>query len=314
VEFAFVLGTGRCGSTLVHEVLARHPKVGFVSNLDNRLAPLNLKGKLNGPLYRALPRSMSGFTTKGTVAGWGAQQEERTDGWLRRWFGSSEAYDLIERRVGLPVRRLDRDLTAEDARTELGLRFHRFFTDRARVQRCEVFVHDFTGWPRARFIQEVLPGARFLHVVRDGRAVANSLVRTSWWRGHAGPEEWGFGTLPPGYEREWQESRRSATVLAGIQWKLLMDAFDAARAAVPQERWLEVRFGDLLASPREETARMLSFIGLEWPDAFERQFGRIAFRAARRGAFTSELGPGDAALLDRTLRENLERHGYARVG
>ena len=28
-QFAFVLGTGRCGSTLLHEVVARHPEVAF---------------------------------------------------------------------------------------------------------------------------------------------------------------------------------------------------------------------------------------------------------------------------------------------
>ena len=39
-SFAFVLGSGRCGSTLAHDVLARHPDVGFVSNVDDRLVPL----------------------------------------------------------------------------------------------------------------------------------------------------------------------------------------------------------------------------------------------------------------------------------
>ncbi len=314
MEFAFVLGTGRCGSTLVHEVLARHPGVGFVSNLDNRFPALNLKGRLNGPLYRALPGPMSGFTSSGTVAGWGAPQADAKGGRLRRRFGPAEAYDLVERRVGLAVRRPDRDLTEEDARGELGARFRRFFTERARAQRSPVFLHHFTGWPRARFVQEALPGARFVHVVRDGRAVASSFLRTAWWRGHDGPQGWGFGALPPAYGREWEESGRSKTVLAALQWKLLMDAFEAAREAVEPERWQEVRFEDLLASPREEVARMLAFLGLEWTPGFERQFGRVAFRAGRRDAFAEELGRDDVALLDRTLGDHLERHGYARVG
>ena len=59
---------------------------------------------------------------------------------------------------------------------------------------------------------------------------------------------------------------------------------------------------------------MLGFLGLEWTPAFERRFGRVAFRAGRRDAFASELAADDVALLDRTLGEHLERHGYARVG
>ncbi|MEY2426226.1 MAG: hypothetical protein QOI61_1798, partial [Actinomycetota bacterium] len=36
-QYGFVLGTGRCGSTLVHELLARHHDVGFLSNIEDRL-------------------------------------------------------------------------------------------------------------------------------------------------------------------------------------------------------------------------------------------------------------------------------------
>jgi len=53
----FVIGTGRCGSTLVQEVLARHPEVGFVSNLEDKLPGLDLCGRWNNLLLRrAAPR------------------------------------------------------------------------------------------------------------------------------------------------------------------------------------------------------------------------------------------------------------------
>jgi hypothetical protein len=45
----FVIGTGRCGSTLVQEVLARHPEVGFVSNLEDKLPLLDLCGRWHTP-------------------------------------------------------------------------------------------------------------------------------------------------------------------------------------------------------------------------------------------------------------------------
>ena len=35
--FVFLIGTGLCGSPLVHEPLARQHAVGFVSNLGGRL-------------------------------------------------------------------------------------------------------------------------------------------------------------------------------------------------------------------------------------------------------------------------------------
>ena len=37
MTLAVVAGTGRCGSTLVQEMLCRHPAIGFVSGLDDML-------------------------------------------------------------------------------------------------------------------------------------------------------------------------------------------------------------------------------------------------------------------------------------
>ena len=51
----FVLGTGRCGSTLVEEILCRHPSVGFVSNLEDRYPLPPAASRWNGRLYRGLP-------------------------------------------------------------------------------------------------------------------------------------------------------------------------------------------------------------------------------------------------------------------
>ena len=54
VRYLFIIGTGRCGSTLVQELIAQHPDVGFISNVDMALAPFNPKGRANRLLTRAV--------------------------------------------------------------------------------------------------------------------------------------------------------------------------------------------------------------------------------------------------------------------
>jgi hypothetical protein len=289
-EFAFVLGTGRCGSTLVHEIIARHPDVGFVSNLEDRLPFVPVPGRFNNDIYRRVPDLL---TTKGRLR-----------------YAPSEAYRALDREVSPAISAPLRDLVAEDVTPWLERRFRAFFEGRAAQQRRPVFLHKFTGWPRSGFVRRIYPDARFIHVVRDGRAVANSFLQMPWWQGYRGPDEWSWGPLPAAYAAEWEDSGRSFAVLAGLEWKLLMDAFDAARDLVPAAQWLEVRYEDVVAAPRERLGEMLDHLGLDWTPAFERGFARYRFDAGRRDAYRADLGIHDVAMLDASLTPVLERHGY----
>lgn len=288
--YVFVVGTGRCGSSLIHEVLAGHPDIGFVSNLDDLLPWPHLKGRWNSMLFRHLSPD---FSRKGRVR-----------------FAPSEGYRLLEREVSPILARPARDLLAEDATPRLAERFRRSFEMRARVQGRPVFLHKFTGWPRTGFVQAVFPGARFVHVLRDGRAVANSLVQMQWWQGFRGPEHWDWGPLSDDDRATWEAGGRSFAVLAGLEWKLLMNAFEAAKAGIAPDRWLDVRYEDFLSEPREQAARILRFMQLEWTDAFERRFTRYGFIDSRTDAFRKELATADLEALERLLGANLERLGY----
>jgi len=287
--FVFVLGTGRCGSTLVHDVLARHPGVGSLLNVEDRLGS-QVSGRWGQAIYRRLPVR---FTEKG-----------------RARLAPSEGYEILERRVSPVLSRPVRDLVADDATPWLSERVRDFFDRLGAARRSPVVLHKFTGWPRARFLHAVLPSARFVHVVRDGRAVANSLLQMPWWRGYEGPEAWGWGPLPDLDEKEWEASGRSFPVLAALQWRLLMDAFEDAQAEVPAELWHEVRFEEFVDAPREQTRSLLEFAGLTWTDAFERNFRHHRFRTARKDAYLRDLGRRDLEDVEGVLADRLERLGY----
>lgn len=288
--FVFVLGTGRCGSSLIHEVLARNPDVGFLSNLDDNLGALDLGGRWNGAIFRRVPPS---FAQKGRLR-----------------YAPSEGYQILDRQVAPILSAPCRDLVAADVTPWLGQRTREFFDRRRAVQGKPTFLHKFTGWPRAGFLHEVFPDARFIHVVRDGRAVANSWLQMSWWTGWSGPDRWSWGQLAPAYRQAWEDSDRSFVTLAGLNWRLLLDAFEAARARLPEEAWLEVRYEDVIAEPDKQFAAMLDFAGLPWSSGFSAGFGRYAFNSRRSDAFRRDLDPANLARLEAVIADPLERYGY----
>lgn len=289
-RFGFVLGTGRCGSTLVHEVLCRHPDVGFVSNIEDNLPALDRLAPFNSSIYRRLPPR---FSQKGRLR-----------------FAPSEAYNALSRQVSPLLGHTTRDLTADDVTPWLADRTRHFFEQRAAGQRKPLFLHKFTGWPRIGFLRTVLPDAPFLTVVRDGRAVANSWLQMPWWRGHLGPSGWHFGELPDDLHDEWERSGRSNVVLAGLAWKLLVRAFDDAHRDVPESRWFEARYEDIVADPRLGFRRMLEQFGLSWNATFEAGLARYSFGNERTDAFRRDLDDAQIKALEAVIEPELARYGY----
>jgi hypothetical protein len=140
--------------------------------------------------------------------------------------------------------------------------------------------------------------------------VAASDVRTPWWRGYEGPVGLGCGPLPAAYAAEWEASGRSFPLLAGLSWKVAMDAYAAARANVSADRWLDARFEDLVADPAPRFAELLDFMSLAPDSSFQAALAATVFRRERRDAFQRQLSPGDIALLDASLAGHLRVWGY----
>jgi hypothetical protein len=156
----------------------------------------------------------------------------------------------------------------------------------------------------------VFPTARFIHVVRDGRAVANSWLQMPWWLGFGGPERWQWGPLPPALAAKWDDADRSFAVLAALLWRMLVDAYDRARAAVPEDAWLEIRYEDVTAQPHDAFAAMLRFCGLEWCDEFERGLARHRLSTSRVDAFRRDLDPAELVRMTHAIAPALEAYGY----
>lgn len=286
----FIIGTGRCGSTLLHEMLCRHPDVGFMSNLDDRFGAVPGMGSRNGKVYRRLPPR---FTEKGRIR-----------------FAPSEGYRAMSREVSPIMAMSSRDLVAADATPWLTDRVREFFGRYAAHQPDGVLLHKLTGWPRAGFLQEIYPDARFVHVVRDGRAVANSWLQMPWWEGYAGPAKWHWGEIPAAYRRSWDESDRSFVVLAGIAWMMLIDAWETARALLPADSWIDIRYEDLIADPLGATGKVLDFLNVPYDERFTRQLDRYSFDPTRASAYRDELGEANVAHIEVVAGAHLARYGY----
>jgi hypothetical protein len=281
----FIVGVGRSGSSVFHRLMCQHPGAAWLSRVLERWPNAT---RTNRALMHALAMPVVGRSLSSIV-------------------DPGECYDFWEQLVPgftSPCR----DLVAADVQNDVRASVRKALSaipTRGRPQ----LVAKVTGWPRVGLLREIFPNAKFIHVLRDGRPVAASFLKVEWWRGWRGPSGWLFGDLTPDQAAEWQRHDRSFIALAGIQWKILMDAMDSARQSVPASCMVEIKYEDLCRDPISHFRRVVEFAELEWVPEFERTI-RGASLQSENEKWRRDFTPDQQAILERVLRSHLVRYGY----
>ncbi len=254
----FLVGTGRCGSTVLHEMLAHHQQLSYLTHaLDRHPEDLRRNARLMGLREHAVLRR---------VLNWRVEPSEAWDFWDSLVPGFSEPC---------------RDLVATDAGPRVVRRVRATLPRTMRRDRNRLLVK-FTGWPRLGWILACFPDARVVHVVRDARAVTNSMLNVDWWQGWHGPHRWSFGPLEPEESILWERARQDFAALGCLQWNRLVRAWHSAVERldpVGRGQVLEVRY-DALCKDRDATIRsILDFADLPWTTSFGAQVARYTLES-----------------------------------
>ena len=229
---------------------------------------------------------------------------------LRRFFGHkvlpSEAYRYWDHHAygfSAPCR----DLVASDVSARVKKQVLRAMGSLLTPEHNRLLLK-ITGWPRIGYLEELFEGARFIHMLRDGRAVASSLLHVDFWMGWRGPHGWRAGLLSAEDQAAWESYDHSFTALAGLEWRIQMRALEAARQTLDPQRYLEVKYETFCQQPLEACRRVLEFAELEETPGFRRDVESTSIRDSNR--WRDDLTPAQQGILDDLLREDLPRHGY----
>ena len=106
----------------------------------------------------------------------------------------------------------------------------------------------------------MFPDAVYVHLIRDGRAVASSMLREPWW---PDTHVWWLGRKAS----EWSPDFNDAAELAAVYWKRTVETVREFGARVG-ERYIELRYERLVRSPKDEVARVLDAAALSRTGAY----------------------------------------------
>lgn len=247
----FFIGFGRSGTTVMFEAFSRHEALGWPSAytewfpnkpwinglrrlLDNSLVRLvGKKGQYGDTIIgnRFLPQPNEAY------AFWDLYTcKEFSRNYLRDQFPDQ----TVIRRTHEAVRKLV------------------MWQGRSR------FAAKLTGPPRITFLNGIFPDAKFVHVIRDGRAVVHSLLHTRFWREKGGlSQPFWSGGLTDHDLRRWHNSDRDPGVLAALQWKRIVEIARVESGLIDSSRYCEIRYEDFIESPHDVLRKIYEFCDLE---------------------------------------------------
>lgn len=329
----FVVGTGRCGSTMLSNMLRMHPDVLSLSEFMVAIADFG--GRISQAFRGAPIGAQELWAILGgchprqtTMVRHGCEVEEmiyplrpgsrfnRSTGVPAVMFAtlphltrnSDKLFDELRRFV----------MTLDEALPVI--QYRRVFEWLRRRLGKRVWVERSGGSLRgAGRLAQAFPDARFIHMIRDGRDCAMSMSRQLAFRLHVAttiqsaalgcdPFEcadrrraWMLPRklrklLPEHFDAETLRTLRLPPALFGWHWSVEIRRGEAALASIPQERVLTVHFEDLLREPARWLRQMIEFID---PSLVDEQWLRDA--ASLAGSPRSswrKLPAVDRALLE----------------
>jgi hypothetical protein len=328
-----VVGTGRCGSTLVSAMMRAHPEVLSVSELFSFVTDL---GSLIPRAFAAEPVSGAAFWQVVAAC------HPRGNQLLRHGLRMDEVIYPFERGrfrpdAGVPAvlmttlphldddpdARFDELATAMTARAPAPMAEHYrgLFEHLGRHYGRRTWVERSGGTLRiVHRLVDAFPEARFVHLVRDGRDTAISMSRHHGFRmalvgfqllEMLGVDPWESGDrreagdladdlaalLPERFTAEAFTRYDISPSLCGHYWSGEIRRGLAVLAALPAERVITLRYEDLLADPHTSVTRLGEALGLGEVDPQWRRTA-VAMVASGRSAWRSLPAPERRELED----------------
>jgi hypothetical protein len=167
-------------------------------------------------------------------------------------------------------------------------------------------VYDPDNVLRIERVKRDIPNALFVHIIRDGRDIALSLKKMG-----------GFAPLP------WDRSQTESLVATSLYWEWMVRKGRADGRKFPAD-YIEVRYEDLIANPRETLARLGGFIDhdLDFDRIQRAGLGRLSetnssFREEGTqeklhplGRWKERIAHADVAAIEATVGDCLRENGY----
>lgn len=250
VHISFLIGAGRSGTTLLYKLLCLHSEIAYISNYEDK--------------YTWLPSGLAckfaNKRLKGKVESWfnsGNAYFMRRP-WAKKIFPTPNEGESVYSACGLPA---NTKVSARPDNKTLSKLLRRF-TELQMRSKASVFLTKRTANNRRiKMLDTMFPDAKFIHLIRDGREVAQSLSQVEWWDNHS---VWWDGRTP----LQMESGGEKRLAVCARNWVAELDAIESDLKSIDPARTLVLRYEELLRDPMGTLKRVLDYLGLDLTEEY----------------------------------------------
>lgn len=285
----FIVGNIRSGTTILYNLVAVHPDVCWFTYLSDARPSLARAATT----LRLLDLPVVGAFQRRAIV---ANRPNRLTMHVLPW--PSEGDRIYHEHCGFGRQRdgLESDLTPEmESRLRGAIESHLRASGKKRFLSKQT-----ANNRRLDLIDRMFPDAVYVHLIRDGRAVASSMLREPWW---PDTHVWWLGRRAS----QWAPEFRDPAELAALYWRHTIEMVRdfGARAG---ERYLEMRYERLIRDPRAEVERVLAFAGLPASAAYRDALPPVLSDASDK--WRRNLSADQQAIVNDTVGDFLRSLAY----
>jgi omega-hydroxy-beta-dihydromenaquinone-9 sulfotransferase len=289
----FLVGPARSGTTLVYKTLCLHPDVAYVSNWVARFPSVPQLAALNrvAPVF-AGTRSRTWFGEDSNAYVYG-----RRRAWSERIFPMPVEGEPVYAACGISA-----ELGAPIGTSVQAQKLVRSFERIRGAAGGEVLVSKrISNNRRIGFLARAFPSARFVAIVRDGRAVALSLSRVDWWQRSTLP--W-FGGTPA----RWAAEGRDPWEACARNWVEDLHAMEEGLSTVPGDRIMRLSYESFVGAPQETLGHVAEFAGLRPRANWYEALSKLEF--PNKNGWHKGLDDESLETITSIQKRELEAYGY----
>jgi hypothetical protein len=271
----FLVGSGRCGSTIAYSCLAMHPEFAWI--------PSWLTAAPRFPLVTTANRF------------WDLPGTDRFR--ETRFFPKPVEPNAV-------FERWDDRFADESASPEvLGEARARLVPLIERIRRYHGknrFLGKMVGRPvKVSVLGAVYSGASFVHVTRDLKPTVCSLLQVDFFRDNVPIDRWPWGVIPSAYLDFFEREGRPPEIAAAITVRLNVQELNRQLSTQPSGRRLELRYADFVRDPIAGVRLIAQAVNFDVSPAYERRLSARRMIAGADRKWMTFFSPEQIQRLDR---------------